>query len=299
MNVFWKCLNTTIKYLNIALFRKIIPLWNANKILDSRFNYIMRRLLLLYFLLNILNLTFSFHRRFNRFVTSSMLELEGERNNFDITNNRNSFQRNNNGRRSRSSSFQRGLRRNITRKNGSSLFGKKQNQFLNLLNPSEFSDLNFTSLLSEGQSFTNMTNFWDFNNLLSFGNQSFDDSLKSDITLREILKGKMKTRQFLKTFNKILWANDEMASLKTLVSNVGQKANGQIENAKDFLGNKIFQGIVKRNQIRNVHNLWFLSEWPPEIVLEYIRILLKSIFDRRKLYLVQKKNGKKKVADNS
>ena len=257
----------------------------------------MRLLLLLYFLQNILNLAFSFHRSFNRFVTPSMFELNQQGNTFDITKNlrRNrSFLANSNSRRRGSSAlFQRGVRSNNARSN-SSLIATQQNQLLNMLEPSEFSGFNFSSLLSEGKG-QSFSNFLDFNNLLSFGNQSFDNSLKSDITLREIMKGKMKARNFLKTYNKIWWSEDEMVSTKTLLKNVGQLANGQIENVKDFLGKKLFEGLVKRNQIRNVHNLWFLSEWPPEIVLEYIRLLLKAILDRRKLYLVQKKTDVNKV----
>ena len=127
----------------------------------------------------------------------------------------------------------------------------------------------------------------------SFGNKSFQElrvefllSTFDDEQFREKGKDEAKPRvgeQFF--FPK---ADEKMLKKKILKTGKksGENLLGNQRNLKNIVGDQTFYEMFIFNRLRNLHNLWFVSDLPRPQKELYLKLLLKAVMDTKKIYFV-------------
>ena len=127
----------------------------------------------------------------------------------------------------------------------------------------------------------------------SSGNKSFQElrvefllSTFDDEQFREKGKDEPKPRvgeQFF--FPK---ADEKMLKKKILKTGKksGENLLGNQKNLKSIVGDQTFNEMFIFNRLRNLHNLWFVSDLPRPQKELYLKLLLKAVMDTKKIYFV-------------
>ena len=83
-------------------------------------------------------------------------------------------------------------------------------------------------------------------------------------------------------------ADEKMLKKKILKNGKksGENLLGSQRNLKNIVGDKTFNEMFIFNRLRNLHNLWFVSDLPRPQKELYLKLLLKAVMDTKKIYFV-------------